>query len=227
MLIGKDHCSILAGKPAPSEYSNDTNSLSHVASTGKSKFLYNCVSVKEISLTEVRPPENCCCQSMSQAPQEKEGAGNHEQIYHLKFLSNCKRNSQLAAFKILLYLEWWDTIPDLDKGGSGKSIYGKKREKENSCPEWFHILQPLGLERAYHGSIHPESQTWKGAHSIPKALLPWIRADPVHCELCSCFPTSQHTACKQQRICTTPRHSEGIPCYENQCTDRILRPIIP
>lgn len=104
LFIWRDHCSILAGKPAPSEYSTYTNSISLVASTGKNEFLlYNCVSVKEICLTQVETSwELLFSEHLSQAPQKKESIGDHKQFHLLKFLSSCKRNSQLAAFKILL-----------------------------------------------------------------------------------------------------------------------------
>lgn len=108
---------------------------------------------------------------MSQAPQKKVGTGDHKQLYLLKFLPNCKRNSQLAAFKIPLC--WSDGMKyqtwireEVEKEYIEKKERAKKTPKENSCPGQFYILQALTLEITYHGSICPGSQTWKGAHSF-------------------------------------------------------------
>lgn len=53
LLIWKDHCSILAGKPAPSEYSTYTNSISLVASTRENKgfFVQLCFCKRNQSYT--------------------------------------------------------------------------------------------------------------------------------------------------------------------------------
>lgn len=139
---------------------------------------------------------------MSQAPQKKVGTGDHKQLYLLKFLPNCKRNSHLAAFKIPLC--WSDGMKyqtwireEVEKEYIEKKERAKKTPKENSCPGQFYILQALTLEITYHGSISQDPRHGKELiPSFPTAVLPWIKADPVHCELYSYFTdafTSQHT----------------------------------